>query len=133
MTPVTADLLERAAASLDKARRILAAGVPDVAAREAYMAAFHAAQAVLFERQGRAAKTHAGVHESFGQLAAREPGLGGQLGSFLPRAYYLKDVADSSTTRTINAAKAEAAINDAADFVGQVAPALGATRGADFG
>ncbi len=43
MTPVTADLLERAAASLDKARRILAAGVPDVAAREAYMAAFHAA------------------------------------------------------------------------------------------
>ena len=40
--------------------------MPEVAAREAYMASFHAAQACLFERDGRAPKTHSGVHAAFG-------------------------------------------------------------------
>jgi uncharacterized protein (UPF0332 family) len=57
--------------------------MPEVAAREAYMAAFHAAQACLFERDGRAPKTHSGVHAAFGLLAAGEAGLGRRLGSFL--------------------------------------------------
>ena len=83
--------------------------MPEVAAREAYMAAFHAAQACLFERDGRAPKTHSGVHAAFGQLAAREPGLGRRLGSFLPRAYNLKDISNYSTTRTVSEAQAGAA------------------------
>jgi uncharacterized protein (UPF0332 family) len=58
----------------------MAAGMPEVAAREAHMAAFHAAQACLFERDGRAPKTHSGVHAAFGLLAAGEAGLGRRLG-----------------------------------------------------
>lgn len=99
--------------------------MPEVAAREAYMAAFHAAQACLFERDGRSPKTHSGVHAAFGLLAAHEPVLGRRLGSFLPRAYNLKDISDYSTTRTVSEPQAGAAIRAAADFLAAVEAYLG--------
>jgi uncharacterized protein (UPF0332 family) len=50
-----------------KARECLAGAelyqplVPHIAGREAYLAAFHAAEALLYERTGNIAKTHRGV------------------------------------------------------------------------
>jgi uncharacterized protein (UPF0332 family) len=109
-----------------KARTIMRAGVPDVAAREAYMTSFHAAQALIFERRGKVPRTHSGVHGIFGQLAKGEPGLDRALGRFLPNAYELKDIADYSTDRTVEPDEAEAAIRDAAEFLGAVEAVLGA-------
>jgi uncharacterized protein (UPF0332 family) len=45
---------------LDPARTILAAGVCEDEGRNAYLAAFHAAQALIAERMGKDAKTHQG-------------------------------------------------------------------------
>jgi uncharacterized protein (UPF0332 family) len=125
MTPVAADLLLKAHTSLANARIILAAGVPDVAAREACLAAFHAAQALIRERRGRVPRTHAGVHGAFDEIVATEAGLDRSLGRFLPQAYEYKDIADYSTTRTISPATAEAAIAEAGRFVAAVEGVLG--------
>lgn len=46
MTPEAADHLAKARQCLARARTILAAGVMDDAAYDAYLAAFHAAQAL---------------------------------------------------------------------------------------
>jgi predicted nucleotidyltransferase len=55
------------------ARRIAAAEVPDVVAREAHLAAHHAAEAYIFEQTGRAAKTDRGARSQLNRLAQREP------------------------------------------------------------
>lgn len=39
--------------------------VPRVGAREAYLAAYHAAEALVFERTGKIAKTHRGIRTEF--------------------------------------------------------------------
>lgn len=55
-----------AARFLDKARQCLADAVsyqpivPRIAGREAYMAAYHASEAFLYEQTGKIAKTHRG-------------------------------------------------------------------------
>jgi uncharacterized protein (UPF0332 family) len=61
MKPETADYLGKARHCLASAKAIAAAEVPDVAAREAYLAVYHAASAYIFERTDKAAKTHRGV------------------------------------------------------------------------
>jgi len=56
-----------AARFLDKARQCLADAVlyqplvPRIAGREAYLAAFHAAEALLHDRTGKIAKTHRSI------------------------------------------------------------------------
>jgi hypothetical protein len=49
------------------------------AGRNAYLAGFHAAQALIGERTGRDAKTHKGVHAQFARLTRNEPRLGREL------------------------------------------------------
>ena len=44
------------------------------AARTAYLAGFHAAQALIFERTGKIAKTHRGVRNAISRLAENVPG-----------------------------------------------------------
>ena len=117
-------LLAKAHQTLQNARTILAAGVVRSAAREAYMTAFHAAQAYLADKQNRVPKTHAGVHGVFGQLAAADPALGREAARFLPRAYELKDIADYSTTKCVCQETAEMAIVGAAGFLDKVEAAL---------
>ncbi|HEX3522373.1 MAG TPA: hypothetical protein VHT52_09830 [Stellaceae bacterium] len=43
------------------------------AGRNAYLAAFHAAQALIAERTGKEAKTHKGVHAQFARHKKRAP------------------------------------------------------------
>ena len=61
MKPETQAYLGKADCSLDKARMVLAIKLPDEAGRHAYFAAFHAAQALIFEHTAKAAKSHSGV------------------------------------------------------------------------
>jgi uncharacterized protein (UPF0332 family) len=47
--------------------------VPRIAGREAYLAAFHAAEALLYERTAKIAKTHRGLRAEFARLSKDEP------------------------------------------------------------
>jgi uncharacterized protein (UPF0332 family) len=82
MKAETADYLTKARATLADAQQIAVLPLPHVAAREAYYAAYHAAEAYIFEQTGKVATTHRGVRGEFGRLARCEPRID-------PRAYPL--------------------------------------------
>jgi uncharacterized protein (UPF0332 family) len=72
VTPEAAEHLDKARQFVNRARIILSAGVAEDAARDAYLAAFHAAQALISERTSRRVKTHKGVHVQFARLTKDE-------------------------------------------------------------
>jgi uncharacterized protein (UPF0332 family) len=94
VTPEAGRYLGKARLCLIHAQKILEVEIGDDAGRAAYLAAFHAAQALIFERTGKVAKTHKVVHSQFLKLAANEPRIPVELQHFLRRAYNLKTVAD---------------------------------------
>ncbi len=93
MTPEIGEHLDKARECLKRAKIILGAGVGEDAGRDAYLAALHAAQALILARSGKAAKTHRGVQRLFSQLAKNEARLR-EFARFLSHAYNLKDIAD---------------------------------------
>ena len=116
MKPETADCLAKARECLDGAKKIAGLPLPQVAAREAYLATFHAAEAYIFEQTGRTIKTHRGLRSTFSRLARSEPRLVPEYLTFLARAYELKSIADYSvgpTVRPITAVDAARAIQTA--------------------
>jgi len=125
VTPEIGELLDKARDCLARARIILAAGVGEDAGRDAYLAGFHAAQAVIRAHTGRTAKTHRGVHRMLSQLARREPQLA-DLALFLSQAYNLKAVADYELGpgASVPLDRASAAIDQAAQFIEQIAALL---------
>ena len=54
---------------LGRAEWMLSVGLNEGAAREAYLACFHVAQACAFERTGKVAKSHHGVQTAFFRLS----------------------------------------------------------------
>jgi uncharacterized protein (UPF0332 family) len=62
--------------------------------RSAYLAGFHAAQALISEKTGRAVKTHRGVNGELQRPTRDDPRLDTELRAFLGRAYNLKAIAD---------------------------------------
>jgi len=68
VTPETGPFLQKANTHLERGHTMLAVGLNDDAGRTAYLAAFHAAQAVIFESTGRVLKTHKGVQIEFLRL-----------------------------------------------------------------
>jgi len=94
VTPETAQFLAKAQKLLGEAGATLELGLYDAPGRAAYLAAFHAAQALVSERLGRTVKTHKGVHVEFLRLTRDEPGIPTDLRVFLSRAYNLKALAD---------------------------------------
>ena len=127
MTPEAKEHLHKSRQCLTRARTILAAGVGEDAGRNAYLAAFHAAQALIAERTGRDTKTHRGAHTQFARLTRNEPRLGPALRQFLPRAYDMKSVADYGLgpEADVPLDRAAAAIETAEQFVRQIAILLG--------
>lgn len=79
---------------IGRAERMLATGLFEDAARSAYLACFHVAQALIFERTGRTAKSHHGVQVEFFRLSREAPDTDPQLRKFLSEAYEFKSVAD---------------------------------------
>ena len=57
--------LANADRDIGEAHTIMAAGIARQAARLSYLAQFHAAQALIFERTGKTSKTHKGVRTQF--------------------------------------------------------------------
>ena len=79
------------------ARISLSVNLTGDAGRSSYLAAFHAAQAFIFERTGKIAKSHKGVHTEFARLVKDRSELDRSLAASLQRAYNLKAVADYET------------------------------------
>jgi uncharacterized protein (UPF0332 family) len=125
--PETADYLGKARHCLAGAERIAAAQVPEVAAREAYLAVYHAAEAYIFEHLGKAAKTHRGVRSQLNGLAQAEPRIGRELLAFLAEGYQFKAIADygiGSAIGAITADDARSAIKTAGHFIDTIAKLL---------
>jgi uncharacterized protein (UPF0332 family) len=123
--PEAAEHIEKAHRCLARARTILAAEVPDVAGREAYLAAFHAAQALIAERTGTNARSHRGVHVQFARLTRDEAQIGQDLRQFLPRAYDMKSIDYGvEPEASVSFEQAEGAIETATRFVDRIAAML---------
>lgn len=89
--------LAKAAKLLSEAETMLTVNLNEAAGRSAYLAGFHAAQALIFEHLGKVLKTHAGVHAEFLRLTRDDSRLDADLRVFLSRSYNLKAVADYET------------------------------------
>lgn len=122
MKPESEAHLADAETNLDKARRIFAIDIFDQAARLAYYAQFHAAQALIIERTGRAPKTHKGVTSLFHELVRAEALLDRCLAGRLTNSYRYKELADygGGGAGRISRQDATEVIASAGDFVGQV-------------
>jgi uncharacterized protein (UPF0332 family) len=68
VTPEAESYLDKAREDLLDARKIAGIRLAKVAARSAYYAAFHAAEAFIVGRTGKIAKTHSGVRTEFARL-----------------------------------------------------------------
>ena len=95
MRPEAADYLAKAREDIGNARDWLdAVHRGSEAARVAYLAAFHAAQALIFQRTGKVAKTHRGVRSAFAQLTKGDTRFDQDLRRLLGRGYQRKEIAD---------------------------------------
>ena len=119
MRPETEAYLEKARQCLSNAHANLGIELANDAGRNAYLAAFHAAQAMIFEHTGKAAKTHRGVQSEFSRLARDNPVIDKKFVVFLTQAYNLKAVADYETgpDSLVPPERAAAAIETAGRFV----------------
>jgi uncharacterized protein (UPF0332 family) len=92
--PETIQFVEFARDMLRRAREMFSIHLNDDAGRAAYLAWFHVAQAIIFERDGRVLKTHRGVQTEFYRIMKDDPRADVELVGFLARAYRFKTVAD---------------------------------------
>jgi uncharacterized protein (UPF0332 family) len=118
----TASFLDKARELLERADAMLNIGLNEDAGRTAYLAGFHAAQALIFETTGRLFKKHASVQREFARLVKEDLRFDVGLRAFLPRAYNLKAVADYETgpRSRLSAESAKTAIQTARRFVESV-------------
>ncbi|HLH49168.1 MAG TPA: HEPN domain-containing protein [Roseiarcus sp.] len=126
MTPQAARFLDKAQKLLAEAEVMIGAGLADAAGRTAYLAAFHAAQALIFERIGKTLKSHTGVHAEFLRLTKDDSNIG-ELRAFLSRAYNLKSLADYETgpDSEISPDRAAKALAEAKRFVAFLGDLIG--------
>lgn len=128
--PETVAYLVKAQQILKEARIVAANDLAAAAGRAAYLAAYHAAQAFIFERTGKAAKSHNGVRSEFARLARDEPHMDRSFSAFLARAYNLKASADYAIGDDVRVSLSEAgqAIESAERFVDAVSRLLAPRR-----
>ncbi len=118
---------------LAKARRLLAEAegmfaiyYNEAAGGTAYLAGFHAAQALISDRTGRAVKTHGGVRTVFLRLIKDDASFDDTVRRFLGTTYHLKAVADYETgpDAEVEPERALLAITEAKLFVAKIAAVL---------
>ncbi len=119
MSPETGYFLDKARKLIGEADAMLTISLHDAAGRAAYLAGFHAAQALISEKTGRSVKTHKGVHSELHRLTRDDPDFMPDLRSFLSQAYNLKAIADYETgpDAGISPERAVSAVETARRFV----------------
>lgn len=118
------DHISKARESLGAGRHLLCGGFTNPAGREAYMAAFHAALAIIQSRTGRQPKTHNGTHTEFARLSRSQPSIQTSMVAFLSRAYEFKSLADYMFEAPMTPAQAQSALDEAEQFVAAVCALL---------
>jgi uncharacterized protein (UPF0332 family) len=127
LTPETGLFLAKARRLLVEAEGMLTTmHYNEAAGRTAYLAGFHAAQALISDRTGRAVKTHSGVRTEFHRLIRGDTRFDDTLRDFLGTTYNLKAIADYETGpgSDVSSERAMQAIEEAKLFVGKVAELL---------
>lgn len=122
-----ASYLARAEERLRDARAAEAVGMPRVAVREAYLAVFHAAQAVIFESRQQVAKTHSGARTLFAVVVAEWPTIPADATRFLAHGFRDKTIADYGSveeTAEIGPLQANTAVSQAVVLVAAITQAL---------
>ena len=119
MKEPTAAYLEKARELFDQAETIFSVSLHEPAGRTAYLAGFHAAQALIFETNGHVYKNHGSVQAEFNRLVRNDPRVDNEIRAFLGRTYNLKRLADYLTGpgSHISAEMAREAIDSAKQFV----------------
>ncbi len=123
MKPQTNAFLEKSRELLDQADAILRIDLYEAAGRTAYLAGFHAAQALIFETSERIYKSHSGVRGALSRLLKDDPRVDKQLRAFLGRAYDLEAIADYETGSGshVSAERAREAVETARRFIDCIA------------
>lgn len=126
MTPEARRYLAKAHQQLARARTMLDVSLHEDAGRAAYLAGFHAAQAMIFETVGRLLKTHKGVQTEFLRLTKDDTRFDPELRTFLSTAYNLKSIADYETGpgSDVSSERARLAVDTAAHFVARIVSVL---------
>ena len=127
MTPEASQSLNIARQHLAAADASIGLPIPFVAAREAYLAGYHAAMAFVVEKTGRLTKTHSGLRSEFARLARSDPRIDPKFVTFLARAYTLKSAADYGVdpATAISMDQAREAAETARQFVESIGELLG--------
>jgi uncharacterized protein (UPF0332 family) len=133
VTPQAARFLDKARQLLGEAETMLRVGLNLAAGRTAYLAAYHAAQALIFERAGKVLKTHAGVQTEFLKLTRDDLRVDDELRGFLSRTYNLKALADYETgpSSALSAERATSAVETGKRFVAHFTGLLASTGAPD--
>jgi len=129
LTPETGFFLAKARRLLSEAEGMLGIHYNEAAGRTAYLAGFHAAQALISDRTGRAVKSHKGVRTEFHRLIRGDIRFDGRLRDFLGSTYNLKAIADYETGpgSDVSPERATQAIAEAKLFVAKVAVLIDGT------
>jgi uncharacterized protein (UPF0332 family) len=127
LRPDVEQFLDIARNMLTRGLRMLDADLIEDAGRAAYLGAFHAAQALIAERENRTLKTHGGVQSEFSKLIRDDPSVPADLRGFLSRAYAFKTIADYDPLTSVPPTEndARAAIETAGRFIEEVARLIG--------
>jgi uncharacterized protein (UPF0332 family) len=130
MKPEAADYLEKARENLAEAGKIYTIGLASVAARSAYYATFHAAEAFIVSQTGKIAKSHSGVRSEFSRLTKDDPRISREFRKFLAKAYVYKEIGDYGVGKksVITMPMAKSAIDTAGEFVDCIAGFLAAPK-----
>jgi uncharacterized protein (UPF0332 family) len=123
VTPGASRFLQNADHHLERGQIMIEAGLNYDSGPAAYLSAFHAAQAIIFERSsGKVVKTHKGVNIEFLRLTKDDPAFTPDQRGFLSRAYDFKAVADYDTGSIAEVSPQEAvnAVEAARTFVATV-------------
>ena len=125
--PGSRRFIKKAREDLAEARLIATLPLAKAAARSAYYATFHAAEALITERTGKIAKTHSGVRSEFSRLL-KASGLALDLLPTLAAGYRFEEISDYGLAPTDNVTPEDATemIGAAARFIDVVETLLSA-------
>ncbi|MGH7037416.1 MAG: HEPN domain-containing protein [Stellaceae bacterium] len=127
MTPEAQEHLDKVREYLVKSRAMLEVmHYSDEAARAAYLAGFHAAQALISERTGRIAKSHSGLRSLFARMAKDDPRVDRTATRFLGRAYRFKEITDygAGPQAVVTITDAQETIAGAAHLIDEISELL---------
>ena len=91
---MTRDALDQARRCLEMAEIIRDRPVPELVGKLAYLAGYHAANALIAARRGKPARTHTGTRTALAELAREDGRISVEFRRFLAAAYEMKALAD---------------------------------------